>query len=89
MYWGKRAGERLEGNTPSDEPFFFFSFTLERRKSLLLLEHKDKHQKIQAHQHKRVESKRIEGLSFCVEDDLMYENGAGVYDCDSREADGT
>lgn len=68
--------------------FLFFSFSLERRENLLLLEHEDKYQKIQAHQHKRVESKRIERLSLCVEDDSMYEDGAGVYYCDSREADG-
>lgn len=56
--------------------------------NLLILEHKDKYQKIQAHQHKCVEPKRIERLGFCVEDDLMYENGAGVYNCDGREAYG-
>lgn len=65
-----------------------YMFCLGKRENLLLLEHKDKYQKIQAHQHKGVEPKRIERLGFCVEDDSMYENGAGVYDRDGREAYG-
>lgn len=85
--YGKKKGRGNAWNTPSDEPFYVLLGKQEIF-FLIILEHKDKYQKVQAHQHKGVEPKRIEHLGFCVEDDSMYENGAGVYNYDSREAYG-
>lgn len=73
MYGGKREGG--VGTHHLMNHFKFCSGEL-----IASLEHKDKYQNIKAHQHKGVEPKRIERLGFCVEDDSVYENGAGVYD---------
>lgn len=88
MYRGKKKGGESGGGVGTHHLMNHLMFCSGKRENLLILEHKYKYQKIQAHQHKCVEPKRIERLGFCVEDDLMYENGAGVYNCDGREAYG-